>query len=156
MESKQIPVFQLHIPAYKNVSFMLLCLYFQALVPDDLGGCGFFFHPSSWVKPPLFPPNTHAFKPWRWHTIPTTLFETIWNGSVELHLQSHRHGFSVSRCLFILLLSPLLHFTPWLSWQVPFSALTCFCVTRRDCWVVRRCSPAWPWCKPTTSQARRR
>lgn len=40
---------------------------------------------------PLFSPNTHAFKQRRWHTIPTTLFETIWNGSVRItfHLQKH-------------------------------------------------------------------
>lgn len=54
---------------------------------------------------PSVPPNTHAFKPRRWPTIPTTLFETIWNGL--------------------------------------------------GCWAARRCCPAWPWCKPTTSQARR-
>lgn len=30
------------------------------------------------------------------------------------------------------------------------------CVVRLGCWVVRRCCPAWPWCKLTTSQARRR
>lgn len=48
-------VFQLLIPACKNVSFMLSCLYFQALAPDDLGVCGLFCHASYWVKHPLFP-----------------------------------------------------------------------------------------------------
>lgn len=67
----------------------MLALHFRAstfrLWPLMIwGGCGLFCYPSSWVKPPSVPPNTHAFKPRRWHTIPTTLFETIWNGSVEL------------------------------------------------------------------------
>lgn len=46
-----------------------------------------------WSPPPnfCFSLNTHAFKQRRWHTIPTTRFETIWNGSVQVtfHLQKH-------------------------------------------------------------------
>lgn len=28
-------------------------------------------------------------------------------------------------------------------------------IQRLGCWAARRCCPAWPWCKPTTSQAKR-
>lgn len=73
-------VFQLLIPACKNLSPVLSCLYFQTF---QVGVSSVTHHPE-W-SPPV-PPNTHAFKPRRWHTIPTTLFETIWNGSVEVFI----------------------------------------------------------------------
>lgn len=67
------------IPACKNVSLMLSCLYFQALALDDLGGCGLFCYPSSWVKPPLFPPK---------HTrIQTTAMTHHSNSSVRDHMK---------------------------------------------------------------------
>lgn len=54
---------------------------------------------------PSVPTNTHAFKARRWHTIPAILFETIWNGSVEVSSsQDHDHGFIV--CMLLPLFSP--------------------------------------------------
>lgn len=113
--------------------------------------------PYSWAKPPpLFPPNTHAFKPRRWHTIPTTLFETIWNGSVEVSSSPKSQPW----CQCISLLLPL--FSPALSPQTPCPEFPLFillwhvvCFPRLGCWAARRCCLAWPSCKPTTSQARR-
>lgn len=107
-------------------------------------------------SPLCSPPNTHAFKPRRWHTIPTTLFETIWNGSVEVSNIMPTH-FSVAP--FTQLPHPHPHLTRCLceeSCRGPFFLLWhVVCVVRPGCWAVRRCCPAWPSCKPTTSQARR-
>lgn len=75
-------------------------------------------------SPLCSPPNTHAFKPRRWHTIPTALFETIWNGSVEVSNIMPTH-FSVASFTQL----PHLHLTPCLceesSRGPPLSALTC-------------------------------
>lgn len=117
---------------------MLSCLYFQALAPDDLGGCGLFCYPSSWVKPPLFP-QTHTHS----NHGDDTPFQQLCSRPYEmgqwksLHLQNRHHGFSVhsqSWCQCISLLLPLLpHLprTPRLceeSLWPPLSALTCcFC-----------------------------
>lgn len=115
-------------PALKNVSLILSYLYFQALAPDDLGGCGLFCYPSSWVKPPLLPPNTHAFKPRRWHTIPTTQYETIWNGSVDLFISKITIMMPVHFSVTPITQPPLPLLTPCLfeeSSGPPLSALTC-------------------------------
>ena len=153
--------------ACKNFSLMLSCLYFQALAPDDLGGCGLFCHPSSWVKPPLFPPKHTRIqtKAMTHHSNNSVRDHMKWV-SGSLHLQNHHHGFSVSWRQFICLLVPFSQCTLLLpnsfslrgvQWTRLFCPDTLFvCVARLGCWVVRRCCPAWPWCKPTASQARRR
>lgn len=116
---------------------MLSCLYFQALAPDDLGGCGLFCYPSSWVKPPLFP-QTHTHS----NHGDDTPFQQLCSRPYEmgqwksLHLQNHHHAFSVHSllwCLCISLLTPItqLPLLPGLLVSVrsscapPLSALTC-------------------------------
>lgn len=152
-------VFQLLIPACKNVSIMLSCLYFQALAPDDLGGCGLICYPLILSEAPSVSPNTHAFKPRRWHTIPTTLFETIWNGSVEVSSSPESPSWCQSISLFLPLLSSLSF--PWLlvSVRSPLASALCsdmlFCFARLGCSAAKQCCLAWPSCKPTTSQAQR-
>lgn len=151
-------VSQLLVCRCKNVS---LSLHFQALAPDDLGGFGLFCYSLILTEaPPRSPPNTHAFKQRRWHTIPTTLFETIWNGSVEVSSSPESQPWCQCISLFLPLFSPALPpLTPCLCEEshkapliLPWHAV---CFARLGCWAARQCCLAWPSCKPTTSRARR-
>lgn len=112
-----------------------------------------------------FPPNTHAFKQRRWHNIPTTLSETIWNGSVDVSMSTTVKVWPYGS--LVCLLVPFLQRRPAPEWLLASvrqsSSFCCFCcdmmfvyVARLGCWAVRQCCPAWPWCRPTTSQARRK
>lgn len=91
---------------------MLSCLYFQALAPDDLCGCGLFCYPSSWVKPPLSPPPPLKHTRIQNHGDDTP-FQQLCARPYEmgqwksLHLQNHHQCISLFLPLFGSLSLPL-------------------------------------------------
>lgn len=119
------------IQTCQNVSFILSCLYFQALAPDDLGGFGLICYPLilSEAPTPVFPKHTR---------IQTTAMTHHSNNSVRDHMKWVSGSLLISK---ITAMMPV-HFsvTPTiqprslssdsLSWVPPlYTSLTCclFC-----------------------------
>lgn len=108
---------------------MLSCLYFQALVPDDLGVCGLFCLPLILSEAPSVPPQTHTHS----NHGDDTPFQQLCSRPYEmgqwksLHVQIHHHN--ASACLCYSYYSPHPPSPDALSlWGVlwpPLSALTC-------------------------------
>lgn len=122
-------VFQFLIPTCKNVSFMLSCLYFQALAPDDLGGCGLICYPLILSEAPSVSPQTHTHS----NHGDDTPFQQLCSRPYEmgqwksLHLQHHHHDASAFLCYshYSAPSPPPDSLSLWGVLWPPLSALTC-------------------------------
>lgn len=128
------------------------------LLSDFQVGVSSVTHHPEW-SPPCSPKHTRIQTTAMTHHSNNSVRDHMKWVSGSLHLQNHHHGFNVSRCHFISLSPHWFSLTPCLSeesYDCHFLLWHVVCVSRLGCWAVRRCCPAWPWCKPTASQARRR
>lgn len=142
----------------KNISFMLSCLYFQALAPDDLCGCGLICYPLILSEAPSVFPQTR---------IQTTAMTHHSNNSVRDHMKWVSGSLFISRITIMMPVHFSVTMTPLstLSFLTPCLREECsnhlfllwhdVCIARLGCWAARRCCLAWPSCKPITSRAKR-
>lgn len=146
---------------------MLSCLYFQAWPLMIWVGVVSSVTPHPKWSPLCSPKHTR---------IQTTAMTHHSNNSVRDHMKWVSGSLFISRFTIVFLVCipnpdasaflllpllislSLLPLTPCLceeSCGPLFLLWHVVCVARLGCWAARRCCPAWPWCKPTTSQARR-